>query len=158
MSGVLAHFLGVAFNTPMIARSFPARIRVEILGKVDLDSALMAVAMGEKFSAQILTQRIDITRVLTVVTVNGLTEDQEDRDFVARTGAPIVNLTRLQTEQRGGSAPDSKIDSKGASVGSELFYINSAYEALRIAEACRIFATALVRDDPKVVAARRAAK
>lgn len=137
VSGALAYVLGVAFNTPPIARQFPAGIRVEILGNFCLDSILSALTKDEKFSANAFNHQSDFTGVLSVVTVNGLTDDPEDRACVARAGIPVVNLARLQGEGREWTASDAN----DTPAGSDIFYVGSATEALRISEACRTFAS-----------------
>ena len=141
VAGVLAHVLGVDLNASIIARSLPVQIRVEILGQFDFCSAMLAVVEGEKFAAHELMQRRDFTRILSVVTINGLTEEKEDLAFVARAGVPVVNLANLQSGELRWAGSDPKTDPNGTPLGSGLFYISSAREALRVAEICRTFAS-----------------
>ena len=143
--GVLAHALGVAFDTPMVARCFPARVQVHILGKFDLNSTLKAVADGEEFSAMALAHRTDTSRILTIVTYTGLTTDPADRDFISRAGSPIVNLAGLQTSDLGRSTPDRKANPISDPRGSQFYSINSVDEALGIADYCRTLASSFVR-------------
>lgn len=93
--GAMAHLVGVAFKTPMVAESLGAHVRVDVLGEYQLGSSLMASAMGEEFAASPVTNLSDASGVTAVVTMSGLTPVPAERAFVLEANAPVVSLSRL---------------------------------------------------------------
>ena len=94
--GAMAHLVGVAFKTPMVAASVDSRVRVEVLGDYQVDSPLMASAMGEVFAASLVTNLSDVRDVAAVITMSGLSLVPAERAFVRGSNAPIVCLSRLR--------------------------------------------------------------
>jgi hypothetical protein len=93
--GAVAHLVGVSFRTPVVAHSLTTPVRVEVLGDYQLDSSLMATAMGEPFAAEPLNNFVDPEGVVAVVTMTGFSTRPHERAFIEATGAPLVCLARL---------------------------------------------------------------
>ena len=103
--GAMAHLVGVALKTPMVAASLSAHVRVEVLGEYQLSSPLMATAMGEMFAAEPVTNLSDASDVASVITMSGLSQVPAERAFVKEANAPIVCLSRLHGVVRSHEAP-----------------------------------------------------
>ena len=94
--GAMAHLVGVAFKTPMVAASLSAHVRVEVLGEYQLSSPLMATAMGEMFAAEPVTNLSEASDIATVITMSGLSSVPAERAFIRDASAPIMCLSRLR--------------------------------------------------------------
>jgi len=92
----MAHLVGVAFKTPMVAASLSTHVRVEVLGAYQLSSPLMATAMGESFAAEPLTNLSETSDVATVITMSGLSSVPAERAFILDASAPIVCQSQLR--------------------------------------------------------------
>lgn len=94
--GTVAHLLGVAFRTPVIAHAVDTPILVEVLGDYRVDTSLMATAMGEPFAAAPVTRFVNGDDILAIVTLTGLSPVAHERALVAESTAPIVCLALLE--------------------------------------------------------------
>lgn len=95
MCGTVAHLLGVAFRTPVIAQAVTTQIRVEVLGDYRLDTSLMATAMGEPFAAEPVTRFVAADDIIAIATLTGLSTVAHERAFVAKSTAPVVCLSQM---------------------------------------------------------------
>lgn len=93
--GTVAHLLGVAFRTPVIAQGVNTQIRVEVLGDYRVDTSLMATAMGEPFAAEPVTRFVVGSDIVAIATLTGLSTVAHERAFIEESGAPIVSLARM---------------------------------------------------------------
>ena len=144
--GAMAHLVGVAFKTPMVAASLSTHVRVEVLGAYQLSSPLMATAMGESFAAEPLTNLSETSDVATVITMSGLSSVPAERAFILDASAPIVCLSRLRdviTPREAPPAlttvacrPDEAFDEHGASI----------FSIVEMADVCFAFAAILANE------------
>ena len=95
LAAAVAHLVGVAFRTPIIAQSINSRIRVEVLGPYLVDTSVMAMTMGEPFAAEPVTRFVASGDIVAIATLTGLSAAAHERAFVEESGAPIVCLARM---------------------------------------------------------------
>jgi hypothetical protein len=95
--GAMAHLVGVAFKTPIVSESIATTVHVQVLGEYQLNSSLMASAMGESFAASAVTNLADVAGVSAFITMRGLSRVPSDEHFIRSVQAPIVCLSRLRS-------------------------------------------------------------
>jgi hypothetical protein len=146
IGGALAHLVGVAFLTPVIAQAMRSPVSVEVLGDYQLRSSLMAAAMGESFAARSLTNLENVDGVVSVITMTGLSAAPQAHSFVAATGSPVVCLARL----RGRVTPDEVPPplSSVACTPEEAFREHHVpeFSIVEIADKCFEFATIVANE------------
>ena len=144
LCGALAHLVGVAFRTPVTASSMSSRVRVEVLGEYQLNSPLMATAMGESFAADVVTDLTQVDAVSSVVTMSGVSQVTAERAFIQTTGAPIVCLSRLTA----GTARWALSLASVACSDDEAFAAHAVgnYSIFEIADLCQTFATIVAKE------------
>ena len=146
MCGTIAHLLGVAFRTPVIAQSVNSRVRVEVLGDYRVDTALMATAMGEPFAAEPVTRFVAGDDVLAIATLTGLSTVAHERAFVEESGAPIVCLARMDGLVRPSGPPPSLADVSCTRDDLHALGINAEMSVAEIADRCFAFTTIVANE------------
>lgn len=146
MCGTIAHLLGVAFRTPVIAQSMNARLRVEVLGDYRVDTSLMATAMGEPFAAEPVTRFVAGDDIVAVATLTGLSTVAHERAFVEESGAPIVSLARLDGLIVPSGAPLSLADVSCTAADAVAVRSSPDMSVAEIADRCFAFTTIVANE------------
>lgn len=146
MCGTIAHLLGVAFRTPVVAQSVNARVRVEVLGDYRVDTALMATAMGEPFAAEPVTRFVAGDDILAIATLTGLSTVAHERAFVEESHAPIVCLARMDGLVMPSGMPPSLAEVSCARDELSAMGINADMSVAEIADRCFAFTTIVANE------------
>ena len=144
--GTVAHLLGVAFRTPVIAQGVNTQIRVEVLGDYRVDTSLMATAMGEPFAAAPVTRFVAGHDIVAVATLTGLSTVAHERAFVEESGAPIVCLARMDGLVLPSGLPPTLAEVSCTRDEITEIGVNSEMSIAEIADRCFAFTTIVANE------------
>lgn len=146
LAAAVAHLVGVAFRTPIIAQSIACRIRVEVVGDYLVDTSLMAEAMGESFAAEPMPRFVAGDDIVAIATLTGLCAEALSSTFVEESGAPIVCLARMDGLVLPSGLPPSLAEVSCTRDEISEIDVNSELSIAEIADRCFAFTTIVANE------------